>query len=87
MVRQYSVNLLRHFFVKASETSLHVGYRDVKLGRGQSTSEGRIGIAIYQYPVGPFGYQYLFDAGEHGSGHAAMAAGTNPKMAMRFGNV
>ncbi len=65
MIGYDPVYLLGHAPVERSQASLHMADLDVKLRRGESSGEHRVGIALHIDDAGLFLHQNILDAGEH----------------------
>jgi len=83
MVGEYPVDLLWHSPVEAAQSRLHVGHRDVQLGRGQRAGERAVGVAVDHDQVGLLLEKYLLCPFKHLPGLGGMGARSDTEMIVR----
>ena len=74
------VHLLRHRALERAHPGLHVGERNLTLGRNERRAEGRVGVAVDQHRVGALRDQDRLQADHRGRRLPGMAAGADPEL-------
>lgn len=82
-----AVDFLGHVGVVRAQAGFDMGHGDVELGGGERPGEGRVGVAVDEYPVGLFLLDERFDAFEHAAGHGAMSEAGDAEVMIRAGDI
>src|SRR5438874_5477868 len=80
VIRDDPVDLLWHSSIERAQPRLDVRHGKVQLGGRERTSEGRVRVAIDQYPLRALAQQHRFEAGQHGPRLGSMGSGANPEV-------
>ena len=84
MIRQDTVNLLRHCLIETSQSGLHVDNRDMQFAGSQSSCQSGIRISIHQNIIRLVVNQNLLNVHKHLPGHGSMGMIPAVQLPSRF---